>query len=134
VIRLLLIGLGTVFLALGVIGVLIPGLPTTPFVLLAAAMYVRSSERLYARLANHRIFGKIIREYRINRSISARAKLVSIFTMWAMIVLSIILFVASTAGRIVIAALGIAGTVVLLILPTTKPPTGKSGRNSIGSA
>ena len=110
-IRFLLISLGTIFLALGVIGVFVPGLPTTPFVLLAAALYARSSERLYARLLNHRIFGGIIRDFRNNRSISSRAKLVSIATMWSMIVLSIVLFVDSLPGRIVLLALGAVGTV-----------------------
>ena len=120
-IRYLLIGLGTICLALGAIGVVVPGLPTTPFLLLAAAFYVRSSERLYTWLLNHKLFGKIVRDFRETRSISMRTKLISAGTMWAMIVLSICLFIESLAVEITISALGVIGTVVLVLIPTTKP-------------
>lgn len=120
-IRYLMIGLGTICLALGAIGVVVPGLPTTPFLLLAAAFYVRSSERLYSWLLNHKLFGKIVRDFRETRSISIRTKLISTGTMWAMIVLSICLFIENLAVEITILTLGVIGTVVLLLIPTTKP-------------
>ena len=119
-IRYLMISLGTIFLALGAIGVVVPGLPTTPFLLLAAAFYVRSSERLYSWLLNHKVFGKIVRDFRETRSISIRTKLISTGTMWAMIVISICLFIDNLAVEITISALGAVGTVVLLLIPTTK--------------
>ena len=119
-IRYIMISLGTIFLALGAIGVVVPGLPTTPFLLLAAAFYVRSSERLYSWLLNHKLFGKIVRDFRETRSISIRTKLISTGTMWAMIVLSICLFIDNLAVKITISALGAIGTVVLLLIPTTK--------------
>jgi hypothetical protein len=115
-----MISLGTIFLALGAIGVVVPGLPTTPFLLLAAAFYVRSSERLYSWLLNHKVFGKIVRDFRETRSISIRTKLISTGTMWAMIVISICLFIDNLAVEITISALGAVGTVVLLLIPTTK--------------
>ena len=119
-IRFILIGLGTIFLALGVIGVVVPGLPTTPFLLLAAAFYVRSSDRLYSWLLNHKVFGKIIRDFRETRSISLRTKVISIGMMWAMILLSILLFIENLTVEITVAALGVVGTVVLLLIPTSK--------------
>jgi len=119
-IRYIMISLGTIFLALGAIGVVVPGLPTTPFLLLAAALYVRSSERLYSWLLNHKVFGKIVRDFRETRSISIRTKLISTGTMWAMIVISICLFIDNLAVEITISALGAVGTVVLLLIPTTK--------------
>jgi len=119
-IRYIMISLGTIFLALGAIGVVVPGLPTTPFLLLAAAFYVRSSERLYSWLLNHKLFGKIVRDFRETRSISIRTKLISTGTMWAMIVISICLFIDNLAVEITISALGAIGTVVLLLIPTTK--------------
>ena len=118
-IRIILIALGTVFLALGAVGVIVPGLPTTPFLLLAAALYFRSSDRLYSWLLNHRIFGRAIRNFRETRSISLRAKIISIATMWAMILVSILLFLPNTTLRITVAALGAVGTTVLLLLKTT---------------
>jgi uncharacterized membrane protein YbaN (DUF454 family) len=120
VIRILLIALGTVFLALGAVGVVVPGLPTTPFLLLAAALYFRSSDRLYSWLLNHRVFGRAIRNFRETRSISLRAKITAITTMWAMILLSILLFLPNMTLRIVVAVLGAVGTIVLLLIKTTK--------------
>ena len=119
-IRITLIILGTFFLALGAVGVIVPGLPTTPFLLLAAGLYFRSSERLYSWLLNHRIFGKAIRSFRDTRSISLRAKVISIGTMWVMILLSIFLFIPNTALRITIAALGVMGSIMLLLIKTSK--------------
>ena len=75
--------LGTVSLALGIIGIFLPLLPTTPFLLLAAALWVRSSPRLYAWLLSHRCFGEYIRNFRENRAIPLCAKIFSIVLMWA---------------------------------------------------
>lgn len=119
-VRITLIILGTLFLALGAVGAVVPGLPTTPFLLLAAAMYFRSSDRLYAWLLNHRLFGKAIRSFRETRSISLRAKIISIAMMWAMILLSIFFFLANDAVRITVAGLGAVGTVVLLLIRTSR--------------
>ena len=119
-IRAVLLSLGTVFLGLGIVGVVVPGLPTTPFILLAAAFYVRSSERMYSWLLNHRIFGKIVGNFQSTKSISLPAKVISIAVMWVMILLSIFLFIDKRIVEIVIASLGVIGTVVLLVIPTTK--------------
>ena len=78
----LLAALGAFALALGVIGIFVPLLPTTPFLLLAAALWVRSSPRLYEWLLAHRCFGGYIRNFRENRAIPLRAKVVSIVLMW----------------------------------------------------
>ena len=75
--------LGCIALALGIVGIFLPLLPTTPFLLLAAALWVRSSPRLYAWLLSHRCFGEYIRNFRENRAIPLRAKVFSIVLMWA---------------------------------------------------
>jgi uncharacterized membrane protein YbaN (DUF454 family) len=120
VIRITLIVLGTLFLALGALGVVVPGLPTTPFLLLAAALYFRSSDRLYSWLLNHRVFGRAIRNFRDTKSISLRTKVISIGTMWAMILLSIFLFIPNMPLRITIAALGVIGTIAIVLIRTSK--------------
>jgi uncharacterized membrane protein YbaN (DUF454 family) len=120
VFRVVLIVFGTVFLALGAVGVVVPGLPTTPFLLLAAALYFRSSDRLYSWLLNHKVFGRPIRNFRETRSISLRAKIISIAAMWAMILVSILLFLPNTTLRVTVAALGAVGTIVLLLIKTSK--------------
>ena len=70
--------LGSFFLGLGIVGVFVPLLPTTPLLLLAAALYVRSSPRLYAWLLNQKHLGPYIRNFRENRAIPLQAKIVSV--------------------------------------------------------
>ena len=73
---------GVVSLALGVAGIFLPLLPTTPFLLLAAWLFVRSSPRLYAWLMNHPRLGESIRNFRENRAIPMRVKIVSVAMVW----------------------------------------------------
>ena len=74
--------LGTVSLALGVIGIFLPLLPTTPFLLLAAALYFRSSQVLYNWLLAHPHLGPYIRNFRENRAIPLRVKIISVSLVW----------------------------------------------------
>lgn len=82
VIRWLLLGLGTVCVALGILGIFLPLLPTTPFLLVAAACYARSSTASYQRLVRNRWVGKYIEDYRNGRGVPRRAKLVAISLLW----------------------------------------------------
>ena len=82
-VRWLLWGAGVVALALGVVGIVLPGLPTTPFVLLAAACFVRASPRAHAWLLANPMFGPIVRQWEANRSISPRVKRTALLTMAA---------------------------------------------------
>ncbi|MBL7128146.1 MAG: YbaN family protein [Ignavibacteria bacterium] len=116
----LFVTLGSLFLGLGVIGVFVPGLPTTPFLLLSAAFYVRSSRSMYRWLLNHKVFGKIIRDFRESRSISLKNKVISILSMVTMLTLSIFVFVDELYTRIIILIIGIVGFIVILSFPTTK--------------
>lgn len=92
-----------VCLALGVIGIFVPGLPTTVFILMAAGLASRGSPRLAAWLEGHRLFGPMIRDWRAHRCVSRRAK-------WSasimMALCSVILF--ATASHWALAALGTA--------------------------
>ena len=74
--------LGAVSLALGIAGIFLPLLPTTPFLLLSAALWVRSSPRLYAWLLAHPRLGPYIRDFREHRAIPLRAKLLSLTLLW----------------------------------------------------
>lgn len=65
------------FLALGALGIFLPVLPTTPFVLVAAWLFSRSSERLHRRLLEHRTFGRVVREWEAHGVIRLRAKLLA---------------------------------------------------------
>lgn len=80
--RFLLIGLGALSLALGIVGIFLPLLPTTPFMLLTATLWLRSSERLYAWLLAHRQLGPYIRNFREHRAIPLRAKIYALALLW----------------------------------------------------
>ena len=79
----LFVVLGALSLLLGLVGIFVPLLPTTPFLLLAAALWVRSSPRLYAWLLAHRRLGPYIRNFRENRAIPLHAKIISVSLLWA---------------------------------------------------
>jgi uncharacterized membrane protein YbaN (DUF454 family) len=79
---------GTVSLGLGIVGVVLPGLPTTPFVLLAAACYARASPRLHRWLREHRLFGPMVRDWEAHRSLTRRAKRIAQGSMLVMVGIS----------------------------------------------
>jgi len=108
--RRLLIGAGTLSTGLGIIGVFIPILPTTPFLLLAAACYMRSSERFYQWLINNRIFGAYVRNYIEGRGISIRIKIFTILLLWLTIGLSITFGVQNIVIRVVLICLAVGVT------------------------
>lgn len=83
--------LGLVSVALGVIGVLLPVMPTTPFMLLAAFFFARSSKRLEAMLLAHSVFGPIIMDWRRNGAVAPRIKLIAVGLMSVTFVSSLIL-------------------------------------------
>ena len=84
-----LVVIGTFSLALGIVGIFIPLLPTTPFLLLAAYCYARSSKKLYTWLMNNKWFGSYIRHYYEGKGIPLRVKLLSISFLWLTIGFSI---------------------------------------------
>lgn len=104
----LYLALAILSLALGVIGIVLPGLPTTPFVLLAAWAAARSSQRLHHWLLQHRVFGPMVRDWQAHGAVSRRAKWAATLTMLAC---AIIMFL--TAPKWWMAALGSAFMLVV---------------------
>jgi uncharacterized protein len=90
-VRPLWLALGLVFLALGLLGVVLPVLPTTPFLLVAAAAFARSSPRLHQWLLAHPLFGPPIRNWQEKGAISKGAKGLSLGTMAAVLAISLYL-------------------------------------------
>ena len=82
--------LSFVSLGFGILGMFLPILPTTPFLLLSAALFAKSSTRYYQWLLNHKHFGQYIRDFRENKSIPLKLKIFSITILWATILISII--------------------------------------------
>lgn len=80
--RILLIVCGCMAMILGIMGIFLPLLPTTPFLLLAAACFFRSSPRLYQWLINHKQMGPYIRNFREHKAIPLKAKIISVSMVW----------------------------------------------------
>lgn len=80
--RQLLVVCGTLFVILGIVGIIVPLVPTTPFLLLAAFCYARSSEKLYNKLLNTKWLGEYIKSFQAGKGIPLRAKFVSILMLW----------------------------------------------------
>jgi hypothetical protein len=109
--------LGFLALGLGGIGVVLPVLPTTPFVLLAAACFARSSPRFHGWLLRSRAFGPMIRRWQAERCVSRETKMVAIGLIVVTFALSIGLAVSHPAARAGLAALGAGAIVVIARLP-----------------
>lgn len=109
---------GSIALILGCIGIVLPILPTTPFLLLAAACYALSSERFYNWLINNRVFGFYIRNYREGKGMPLRLKIFTITILWVTILLSAFLFITILWIQILLIIIAIAVTVhIILIRP-----------------
>lgn len=113
--RVILLCLGFGALGMGAVGVLLPVLPTTPFVLCAAGCFGASSPRLYSALASTRVFGEYIRNYKSKTGISTAARLAGLLFLWAMLILSA-LFAASPLITGILALVGFAVSLHLLAL------------------
>ena len=112
--KILLITAGNISLSLGIAGIFLPVLPTTPFLLLSAACYVRSSRKLYLWLVSHRILGLYIRSYIIYRAVSIKAKAVSVAALWAVILSTVIFFIDSDWLKVLLLliALGVSTYII----------------------
>jgi hypothetical protein len=120
VLKILLIVSGTFFLFLGLIGIFIPILPTTPFLLLAAACYARGSKKFYNWLINNRFLGKYIKNYREGRGISLKIKIITISILWITILFSTFLIVTNLLLQIILLIIAICVTIHLLTIKTMK--------------
>ncbi len=117
-VRVVLVIAGTVLVAAGVAGVFLPVLPTTPFLLAAAACYARASRRFYNALLNNRVFGPAILEWQKHRSIPYRTKLTAIVLMSATLAVSIVFFIEDGRLQILLATFGIFLAAFLYRIPS----------------
>lgn len=119
--RALLVTCGTVCVALGVLGIFLPLLPTTVFLLLAAACYARSSERFHQKLLNHRWLGAYIRNYRSGRGMSRREKTVTLALLWIGIGSTIVWSVSAWWLRGLLLLIAVSVTVHVARLKMARP-------------
>jgi len=116
----LLIFLGSISLALGFIGIIIPVLPTTPFLLLTALCYLRSSERLYNWLIGHKVLGPYLYTYLTYRAITLKTKIGALVFLWLTLLISIAL-INILPVRIFLLLVGAGVSTHLLTLKTLPP-------------
>lgn len=118
--RIAWMALGWCAMLVGFIGVFLPVLPTTPFVLLAAPCFARGSPRFYFWLCSHRLFGPLLRDWQQHRSIPLRAKCLAIGMMWISMSVSAYLFHERQAILFTLLALTAILTITLASIPTRR--------------
>ncbi|MBP2079343.1 YbaN family protein [Oceanobacillus polygoni] len=104
--KILLIIAGSISLGLGVLGILLPLLPTTPFLLLAAACYIRSSDKLYQWLITNKYVGSYILNYREGKGIPLKAKIVSVSLLWTSMLYTIAFVIPLVMVKILLFLIG----------------------------
>ncbi len=119
-VRWLLVAAGFLFVGLGAVGILVPLLPTTPFLLLAAACFARSSERFYRWLLGNRWFGAYVREYREGRGVPAKVKIFSVALLWVVILSSAAFAVSNLFIRVILIAVAVGVTLHIVFITPKK--------------
>ena len=116
----MLITLGTFFVGLGIVGIFVPVLPTTPFLLLAAACYGRSSQRLYGWLLNNKWFGSYVRNYLQRKGVPLKVKVLTIALLWVTIGISVAFAVQILGVRLILVLIAIGVSIHILSIRTLK--------------
>ena len=112
---------GVLAVVLGVVGIFLPLLPTTPFLLLAAACFARGSPRLHHALMAHPVCGPYLRNYHEGRGIPRRAKVIALLMMWSSLGVALWRF-EHLWLRLALLAIGAGVTIYLLRLPSSPGP------------
>lgn len=129
--KIVFVVIGIVSVVLGIVGIFIPGLPTTPFLLLSSWLFYKSSKRMHDALHRSKWLGEYIRRYESGEGVSLRSKLFSVGCMWTMIGISAFCAFENLHMRLLLAGLGLIGTVSLFVLvPTRKVKVGDSCRQT----
>ncbi len=116
--RYLLIIMGWFFVLLGVIGIFLPVMPTTVFLLIAASLFARSSEKFYNALLNNKYLGSYIKNYRIHRGMTIKSKITAIVVMNLAIGYSAIFAVDMLWLKIVLFLIAISLTIFFISMKT----------------
>jgi uncharacterized protein len=115
------IGLGVISTIIGIIGIFIPVLPTTPFLLLAAFLFSRSSERFLHWLLTNKLCGSYIENYRSGRGLPIKQKILTMVFLWLTIGLSAFIFVDNLWVQAVLLLIALAVTLHLIMIKTCRP-------------
>ena len=116
--KIVLIMVGLLCLALGILGYILPGLPGTIWLIISATLFVRSSDRLYNFVIMNKVFGNQVRGFLETGEMPMKAKILSLVSMWAFTFLSVIFAPYDWRFKVPILVLAIAGTAYILTRPT----------------
>ena len=119
--KLMYVSLGCLFVGLAALGVILPGVPTTPFLLLASFFFVRSSPHFHAMLLRSRIFGPFLRDWNEKRAVRPSVKYTTLAVIPATIATSAYFAQFSWPILLVVIALGLVGVTVVVCLPVIRP-------------
>jgi uncharacterized membrane protein YbaN (DUF454 family) len=117
----LFIAAGSISLGIGIVGIAVPLLPTTPFLLLAAYCYSRGSRRLHNKLLSNRLIGSYLKNYLEGKAMSLKAKIWSISILWVVIGCTAAFVTDSLIIKIVLLAVGSGVTVHVALLRVVSP-------------
>ncbi|MDF2545397.1 MAG: hypothetical protein K0R93_295 [Anaerosolibacter sp.] len=110
--------IGTLSMVLGFIGIFLPVLPTTPFLILASICYIRSSEKLHRWLMNHKLFGEYIRNYQEKKGIPLKVKIFAIGSLWLSIGYSVLFIIPVTMIKVLMFGIAVGVTIHILSFKT----------------
>lgn len=114
-----MVSIGGLSLTLGIIGIAIPILPTTPFIILAAACFSASSPKIYNKLINNKFFGEYIRHYREKTGVRASVKVYTLLFLYATLIVSGIL-INNLISTIIFSVVGVLVTIHIIMIKTRK--------------
>ena len=114
--------LGFISMVLGLLGKPVPGLPTTPFMILAAACFAKSSQRFYDWIINNRLFGSHVKNYREGNGIPKRSKPTILATMWVFVLFAVLIAIPDDVliSKVATVFLAIIGTIFILRIPNVE--------------
>ena len=118
--RILWFTAGFIVMTIGLIGIIVPGLPTTPLMILAAACFAKSSQRFYDWIINNKLFGQHVKNYREGNGIPKKIKPIILVTMWTFVLFAVLIAIPDSAppvSKIATLVLAVIGTIFILRIP-----------------
>ena len=118
--RIFWFSLGFIVMVIGLIGIVIPGLPTTPLMILAAACFAKSSQRFYDWIIGNKLFGHHVKNYREGKGIPKKSNPVILGTMWTFVLFAVLIAIPDSAppiSKISTLVLAVIGTLFILRIP-----------------
>ncbi len=111
---------GFIVMTIGLIGIVVPGLPTTPLMILAAACFAKSSQRFYDWIINNKMFGHHVKNYREGKGIPKKSKPIILGTLWTFVLFAVLIAIPDSAppiSKIATLVLAVIGTIFILMIP-----------------